>query len=136
MAEIYNSMRDLASGYARQRIALDDFRVKFAGLYFYARQAKDDREANLLAGKIAGPLAEYGRGHRSEESLRGIVLAAIGLSPELATPIRPFDRVMYCRPKIGDTALTSICSARSTASLPPRKPPSSALFFTRAAAQR
>lgn len=83
MGEIYNSIRKLATGYVRRSVSLDDFRVEFAGLYFRARQAKHERDANLLAGRIVGPLSEYGRGHRSEESLRETVLAAIGPIEEL-----------------------------------------------------
>jgi hypothetical protein len=81
MGDLYEQIRDLARRYIDENISIEDFRVAFAGLYFRARQsARRDARANSLASRIIGPLAEFSRGHRDEQSLRR----------ELATAIRPF----------------------------------------------
>ena len=55
-----------------REMPLDDFRQWFAGAYAQVRQDPNaSREASKLCSQIVGPLAEFSRGHRSEESLRG-----------------------------------------------------------------
>jgi hypothetical protein len=50
---------------------LDDFRQWFAAAYVEVRQdPTSSREASRLCSQIVGPLAEFSRGHRSEDSLR------------------------------------------------------------------
>jgi hypothetical protein len=52
-------------------MALDDFREWFAGAYVQVRQDPNvSHEASQLCSQIVGPLAEFSRGHRSEDSLR------------------------------------------------------------------
>ena len=70
MNDIHDQLRSLVSRYADARISVDDFRTAFSALYFRARQGARDTQANLLASRIVGPLAEFSRGDRDEASLR------------------------------------------------------------------
>lgn len=81
MSEILEHLCRAARGYICGQIDGDVFRQEFAGFYYYARNhQRDEREANQLANKLIGPVAEFSGGHRSESSLR----------KELANAIRPF----------------------------------------------
>jgi hypothetical protein len=83
MPEIHEALDALVIRYVSDRMAVDDFRKAFAACYFRARQSNgSDAQANLLASRIVGPLAEFSRGHRSEASLR----------EELAKTVRPFQQ--------------------------------------------
>lgn len=88
MSELNRQLRALAASCVDGGIPADDFRSGFAGLYFQIRQsAPRDREANLLASKIIGPLAEFSRGNRDEGSFRQELAAAIrpsALAPSVA----------------------------------------------------
>lgn len=78
MTQLGNYILDSVRGYLSNEIDTDAFRVAFAGAYHYARSsAAGDREANLLANALIGPFAEFAGGHRSEESLRAELAAAI-----------------------------------------------------------
>ncbi len=95
MGEIHARLNNLASGYAAGRVSLGDFRAEFGLLYFLSRQAPEDKQANALASSIAGPLAEFGRGHRDEASLRQVVARAIPALEREAQTIR--DAGMWAR---------------------------------------
>jgi len=69
-------------GFASGHLPLDAFRQRFAQAYFSVRndpQASRSAAARLC-DRIVGPMAEFSRGHRSEESLK----------QELANAVRPF----------------------------------------------
>lgn len=70
MSEVSSRLENLAAEYIARRIALDDFRLAFSALYFQARQSPADQQANALASKMMGPLAELGRHDRDEQSFR------------------------------------------------------------------
>jgi hypothetical protein len=83
MSEIYNRIHALVYRCANGEISIDDFRAAFADLYFQVRQgARGDVEANALASKIIGPLAELSRGHRDESSFRAGLASAIHVFEE------------------------------------------------------
>ena len=72
------SVLDYVSGTSR----VAEFQAAFAGAYFHIRQrgAQQDSDANQLANRLVGPIAEFAGGHRTEDSLRR----------ELEAVIRPF----------------------------------------------
>jgi hypothetical protein len=83
MPEIHEALDALVIRYVFDKISVDDFRKAFAAYYFRARQSeRNDAQANALANRIVGPLAEFSRGHRSEASLR----------EELAKTVHPFQQ--------------------------------------------
>jgi hypothetical protein len=61
----------LIEQYVAEEIAVADFSQRFAGLYFAVRQERSaPRLASQLCNFVVGPLAEFSRGHQSEERLR------------------------------------------------------------------
>jgi hypothetical protein len=96
MRELFDQMRALAGECANREISIDDFRMSFADLYFHVRQmSRGDADANALASRIVGPLAEFSNGHRSEDSFRA----------ELAAAIRPSEPVIRERRESPSAAL-------------------------------
>jgi hypothetical protein len=85
MSELFDRLKGLVFKYSEHELAIDAFRLEFAGMYFLARQSKQDKEANSLATRVMGPLAEFGRHHRDEASLRRQLADAI---PALEPPAR------------------------------------------------
>lgn len=78
-------MRSAVDSYVHREIDVDGFREAFVGAYFYVRNsAVHDQEAQLLASRLMGPVAEFSAGHRTEASLR----------MELANAIRPVERTL------------------------------------------
>jgi hypothetical protein len=77
MSELFDRLKGLVLKYSEHELAIDAFRLEFAGMYFLARQSKQDKEANSLATRVMGPLAEFGRHHRDEASLRRQLADAI-----------------------------------------------------------
>jgi hypothetical protein len=66
-----DEIQQVLGQYLERDIALDVFRQWFAGAYAHVRQDPDaSREASHLCNRIVGPLAEFSRGHRSEDALR------------------------------------------------------------------
>jgi hypothetical protein len=70
-------IRDLISRYLDREIRIDDFQVRFAGLYFQVRSS-GKRDGAELCNQIVLPLAEFSRGHRSEKSLQDELAASVG----------------------------------------------------------
>jgi hypothetical protein len=65
--DIHQAIRQCLSG----DTPLDDFRQWFAAAYVEVRQdPTSSREVSQMCSQILGPLAEFSRGHRSEDSLR------------------------------------------------------------------
>ncbi|MDZ4802379.1 MAG: hypothetical protein SGI92_29820 [Bryobacteraceae bacterium] len=78
MSQIVDYVRDSVRAYLADEIDTDAFRVSFAGAYHYIRsRSPNDGEANRLASALMSPFAEFSCGHRSEESLRLELAAAI-----------------------------------------------------------
>jgi hypothetical protein len=72
----------LVARFIDRNIPAGEFSRQFASLYFSVRQdVASSRAANRLCSRIIGPLAEYSRGHRSEESLRGALRGSIRTLP-------------------------------------------------------
>lgn len=66
-----NELLQLIEQYVVGAIPTADFSLRFAGVYFAVRQQDSERSlASVLCDFVIGPLAEFSRGHRSEESLR------------------------------------------------------------------
>src|SRR5437588_6198607 len=82
--EILADVQSFASG----KLPLDVFRQRFAQAYFSVRNdPRASQSAAQLCSRVVGPLAEFSRGHRSEEALR----------LELANAVRPFERPLVAR---------------------------------------
>ncbi len=64
-------IESLIDEYVSGAIPASAFAERFAGLYFTVRQARNPGTAAArLCDAVIGPLAEFSRGHRPEESLR------------------------------------------------------------------
>lgn len=80
VASMYDKILELSNLYLSRKIHLEDFQQQFAGFYFEVRKSsKNPSAASRLCSEIVGPLAELTREHRSEESFRQELAAAVRL---------------------------------------------------------
>ena len=102
-----NQLDQLLSQFVGRQIGASDFLRDFAGLYFAVRQSQQRKQrASQLCNQIIGPLAEYSRGDRSEESLREEVATA---ARSFANPERNIV-VMYIQPEVAEPNRVAMAS--------------------------
>lgn len=103
----------LLAHFVDREIRADEFSRQFASLYFSVRQSiESSRVAQRLCDQIIGPLAEYSRGHRSEESLRE-ALERKCAHKTLAVIVYDYagERVQFLSQDMNDTFASSQASA-------------------------
>jgi len=69
--------------YLSGRLGVEDFAQEFGGVYFFAREHRDDLLVNRFASAVMARYAEFSGGHIDE----------LAFQKELASVILPFERV-------------------------------------------
>lgn len=83
MSEVCKYGLWVAKEYLSGRLGVEDFAQEFGGVYFFAREHREDELVNRFATAVMARYAEFSGGHIDE----------LAFQKELAIVILPFERV-------------------------------------------